>query len=166
MFRPQVLPVLTPHLAHHPHPIPLKQRKKLFFLTCSAASGSIWLWNSGTANCIFLGLLGSIALLRWVRWKKSLELETRSVPLPTRPPHRQAECSSVTAGTPDLARESAWAEQLPYSTSTEMPLAWLFSFFPPSLLQSFRSSQHKAERNNKLIVHQFTSTYAKHSLRS
>lgn len=41
-------------------------------------------------------------------------------------------------------------------------------FFPPlpSLLQSFRSSQHKAERNNKLIVYQFTSTYAKHSLRS
>lgn len=32
--------------------------------TCSAASGAIWLWNKGTANCIFLGLLGSMIMTR------------------------------------------------------------------------------------------------------
>lgn len=32
-------------------------------LTCSAASGAIWLWNKGTANCIFLGLLGSMLMM-------------------------------------------------------------------------------------------------------
>lgn len=41
--------------SNRPHPIPL---------TCSAASGAIWLWSKGTANCIFLGLLGSMAMMR------------------------------------------------------------------------------------------------------
>lgn len=50
--------------------------------------------------------------------------------------------------------------------ATALAICFFFSPSLPSLQQPFRSSQQKAERNNKLIVYQLTSTYAKHSLRS
>lgn len=53
LVRMHALPAHYPGTAQGPLP-----------LTCSAASGAIWLWNKGTANCIFLGLLGSMLAMR------------------------------------------------------------------------------------------------------